>query len=462
MDTCFICCETYNKSTKSQVTCYFDDCNYSSCKACIRMYLLNSTNDPHCMNCKKQWNEIFVIQSLNRAFIDNDYKKHRKNLLVEREISKLPETMNDAEKYTKIQEEKKKIKENSEKMALLRKELSNLNQINYNHNLNIRKIQSKQCEKKKFIMSCPNNECRGFLSTQYKCDLCNYYTCPDCHEIIGYTKNDEHICNKDSVESAKLIKQETKPCPSCGIRIYKISGCDQMWCTECKVAFSWKSGLIDKGVVHNPHFYQHMRNNNNGAAPRNPHDEVCGGLISVYQMRIYIINKVINLPSISQKLVNIHRVISHITYNNLVQSRENVRRYQDFKELRILYILNKKTKAEMGKQIYRSDNLRKKYTELLHIDELFSVVGIETFNTLVNYQGNDFIKEIEYQTSNLDKIRIYCNNEYKKISANYNHKVMNITSNWLVTNNKYKISDYEPNINLNGNNHQATSSNDNS
>lgn len=99
MDTCFTCCETYNKSTKCQVTCYFDDCNYSSCKGCVRTYLLNSTNDPHCMNCKKQWNENFVIQSLNRSFIDNDYKKHRKELLIDREISKLPETMNDAEKY---------------------------------------------------------------------------------------------------------------------------------------------------------------------------------------------------------------------------------------------------------------------------------------------------------------------------------------------------------------------------
>ena len=244
MDSCFTCCETYNKSTKCQVTCYFDDCKYSSCKGCVRTYLLNSTNDPHCMNCKKQWNENFVIQSLNRTFIDNDYKKHRKELLVDREISKLPETMNDAEKYNKIQIENEKIKQIYEKMSEIRKQLNELSRQKYEHTLNIRKIQSNQTERKKFIMACPNNDCRGFLSTQYKCDLCNYYTCPDCHEIIGYTKNDEHICNKDSVESAKLIKQETKPCPTCGVRIYKISGCDQIWCIECKVAFSWKTGGI--------------------------------------------------------------------------------------------------------------------------------------------------------------------------------------------------------------------------
>ena len=114
----------------------------------------------------------------------------------------------------------------------------------------------------------------------------------------------------------------------------------------------------------------------------------------------------------------------------------------------------------MATQIYRSDNLRKKYTELLHIDELFSVVGVEVFNTLSNDKGNEFVKEIEFQLSNLNKIRIYCNNEYKKISATYNQKVMNINDKWLITNDKYKMTDYKPNINLASNNHEASGSND--
>lgn len=459
MDCCYICCDSYNKSTKSEVKCYFDDCNYSACKTCVRTYLMNSTKDAHCMNCKKKWDENFVIKNLNRSFFDKEYKDHRKKLLLEREISKLPETMNEADKYNKILVEKEHIKKISDQMNELKKKLNELSSQKNTHNINIYKIRNNQEERKKFIMACPNNDCRGFLSTQYKCDLCNYFTCPDCHEIIGYTKNDPHVCNKDSIESAKLIKQETKPCPTCGVRIYKISGCDQMWCTECKVAFSWKTGKIDGGVVHNPHFYQHMRNNNNGNAPRNPHDQVCGGLISVYQMRYSIIQKLLNFPNISKKISNIHRCISHITYHNLVASRENVRKYQDFTELRILYILSKKTKSEMATQIYRSDNLRKKYTELLHIDELFSVVGIEAFNSLINYSGKEFVKEINYQISNLEKIRIYCNNEYKKISATYNQSVIYIDESWNVLSKKFKMNEYIENISFT-NNHEASSSKD--
>ena len=37
-------------------------------------------------------------------------------------------------------------------------------------------------EKKKFIMACANEECRGFLSSAYKCELCKFYTCTKCHE----------------------------------------------------------------------------------------------------------------------------------------------------------------------------------------------------------------------------------------------------------------------------------------
>ena len=92
-------------------------------------------------------------------------------------------------------------------------------------------------EAKKFIRQCPCNDCNGYLSTQWKCGVCKIWACPKCFEAIGFDKNAEHTCDPSAVASAELIKKETKPCPSCGTRIFKINGCDQMWCTSCKVAF---------------------------------------------------------------------------------------------------------------------------------------------------------------------------------------------------------------------------------
>lgn len=48
----------------------------------------------------------------------------------------------------------------------------------------------------------------------------------------------------------------TRPCPTCFVPIYKISGCDQMFCTECHAKFSWRTGKVVKGLFHNPHFFE--------------------------------------------------------------------------------------------------------------------------------------------------------------------------------------------------------------
>ena len=66
-------------------------------------------------------------------------------------------------------------------------------------------------------------------------------------------------CDKEAVETMKMLNKDTKPCPSCGTMIHKVSGCNQMWCPSCKNAFDWRSGRIERGVIHNPHYYQGVK-----------------------------------------------------------------------------------------------------------------------------------------------------------------------------------------------------------
>ena len=119
---CGVCCENFNKSTRSKITCEFSGCGYEACKICIRTYLLGTTNDPHCMNCKNQWTNKFLVESLNRSYIDNDYKKHRKHLLVEREISRTPELMVLVERTKLVEEEQKEV-------ALMMKEFEEMRKM---------------------------------------------------------------------------------------------------------------------------------------------------------------------------------------------------------------------------------------------------------------------------------------------------------------------------------------------
>ena len=102
---CEVCCEKYNKTVHSKIICEFSDCNYDACKTCVRTYLLGTTSMPNCMKCNKVWSEAFIVSNLNQSFVKTEYKEHRKKLLLEHQISRLPESMGSVENYKLIKKE---------------------------------------------------------------------------------------------------------------------------------------------------------------------------------------------------------------------------------------------------------------------------------------------------------------------------------------------------------------------
>jgi hypothetical protein len=455
---CAICAEKYNNSTLKQIPCEYGDCNFSACKACVRTYLLSTTTDPHCMDCKKVWTEQFIVTHLNRSFIITDYKTHRRTLLLDREISKMPETMPAAERYSRIEAQKVVSTNLSKQIKEAREVLDKLQTQFYasQRQLNVIKTgkEDTTVERRKFIMPCPNSDCRGYLSSQYKCELCQLHTCVDCHEIIGHSKDDPHTCKEENVQSAELIKKETKPCPTCGTRITKLSGCDQMWCPACHKAFSWRTGLVDNGVIHNPHFYQYQRDNaaaTGGAVPRAPGDNPggCETICQWHELSNSILRKISSgylIPNttieLRQYLCDIHRFVSHITRMDLGGARIQIQNLSDFEELRCKYILKQISKEELAKIIYKNDAARKKITEMLHLYELFSVVGIELFTKLLQSKNTQAAYEQECleRVEEYHKLREYCNKQFKTISLTYNQTTPYVSKTWVISSKKYKFT----------------------
>ncbi len=262
--SCSICVENYNNSTRKQVDCFY--CDYSACRSCCETYILNEAK-PCCMNteCNKEWTRKFIVDNFTNAFVTKKYKKHLENVLFERERSLMPETQIVIERQKA--EEKLKNAEIELKSELLRHrceiEILKLKKqfkgevkesmkqkvyklskkyydISYNRKYNIHDkelnaaIQASlqdidtnvdEKEKKRFIRSCSDLECKGFLSSQWKCGLCDKWTCPDCHENKGLDRNGSHTCDPNNVASAKLISHDSKPCPNCHTGIFKIDGC---------------------------------------------------------------------------------------------------------------------------------------------------------------------------------------------------------------------------------------------
>jgi hypothetical protein len=265
---CQICCSNYNKSTRHVVKCYFPNCGYEACKECVRTYLTGITSDPHCMKCHNKWNIEFTKSALNASFMDKDYRVHRRNILVDTEIAKIPEYYEGALRFAKISDSDKKMTEIMEKIAELRNQISDLYQEHERVRIDMGNTTTVA---RKFVMQCQTDGCRGMLSSQYKCDLCSKYTCPKCFLAIAGEK-DDHVCKQEDMDTVEELRKNTRPCPSCGMRISKTDGCDQMWCTECKTAFSWSKGTVERGVVHNPHYYQWMRENGRNEPQRNQCD----------------------------------------------------------------------------------------------------------------------------------------------------------------------------------------------
>lgn len=120
---------------------------------------------------------------------------------------------------------------------------------------------AKLKKKNNITRPCPDNNCRGFFDNSYKCGMCKVHICKECHVILKEEEdeNNPHKCNQDTVKSVKALERETKPCPKCSTLIFKVSGCDQMYCTQCHTAFSWETGEEDKGRIHNPHYWEFLR-----------------------------------------------------------------------------------------------------------------------------------------------------------------------------------------------------------
>ena len=342
-DECNICCEQYNKQVKvdnekfrtgNKITCI--KCDYSTCTYCTKRYLLETINDPQCMNCKHHWNREFMYDNFTKSFVNKEYKEYRESVLFDREKALIPATMEIINREKRVNEiilEKEEFRKRMEQQ-LYDFDVQIWNLQNYRNTGNNRNS---------FVKKCRVDNCKGYLSSQWKCGLCDSYTCKSCHVVIGEriknsdgtTQLPEHTCNDDDIKTAMLLSKDTKNCPKCAVPIYKIDGCDQMWCVGCKNAFSWRTGDIITGRFHNPHYYEWLRNNSeNGEIPREPGDNPCN---------VSLNSLIINVSKILYNHNNITNYVDASHYiKGLIRSKDyyNLRRTKNDLKHKDYYVTN--------------------------------------------------------------------------------------------------------------------------
>ena len=387
--SCNVCVENYNKSTRKQVTCNF--CQFDCCTKCIQTYLLDSVNDPHCMSCKKEWDQEFIRGKMTRNFMNKTYKKHREDILFEREKSYLPETQD-------VVEREKFLVSEIERMT---RELERLRRT--------KKVGSG--EKRKFIQPCPANDCNGFLNNAWNCGICERKSCKDCHELKG----ENHTCDPNSLASVVEMKKNSKKCPSCGVPTFKISGCPQMFCMHCHTAWNWSTQRIETGIIHNPHYFQWQRDGGRQVA-RNPNDVICGGLYNAYEVR---------RKTRDNYIIRVRDMVDHWTY---VRGRNNMTEYSPDEtfELRKQFLRGHMTEEHFKKELQKIEkktNVNRVYCAIL-------TTFIDSVTTLIRDFMTNALNERDTRR-NLESLVDYCKVEINKMNRAYEvSRHNNLCSRW--------------------------------
>jgi len=414
MDKCTVCCDTYNKTNHKKVTCPF--CNYESCKTCNQTYLLSIIEDPHCMKCKNEFSREFVDSFCTKRFRNVEYKKHREQVLYEREMVRMPETQPHAEykiKMEKLRQEYYLLLDSFYMLRSMRDEAEVMSHPTEIYNISMTKLRSDiqnivqevntlevnltETGIERFTRKCPSEICRGFLDKEWICGLCTKSFCNKCSEEIGI----RHVCDEKLVKTMKLINKDTKPCPKCGTMIYKIDGCAQMWCTDCHTAFDWRSGRIETGRVHNPHYFEFKKRS------REHGDIPCGGR-----------------PTYDELVENdANEYILDLSYKLSFIDRELIYRYGDIYDddnlhLRVDYLTNVISDEDFKRELQKRDKYKSKIEEIRNIYEMFSDTCGDLLRQWVIDKNSTW--DILYT---VHELAIYSNQVISRIQNRYNSSV---------------------------------------
>lgn len=276
-------------------------------------------------------------------------------------------------------------------------------------------------ERRKFIRACPADGCKGFLSQQWHCGICECWVCPDCHELKAAQEDPGHECKQENIDTAKLLAKDTRPCPNCAAQIFKIVGCDIMFCTACNTPFSWSKGtVITHGHIHNPHYFEWMRSQGT-THDRTAGDIPCGdvpvqnhfwGLITMLREMNEWKNYIVILS-------DIYRMIIHVRYVFLDRLPTHNLLPEDNRDYRVDYLMNKITEEQLKGFIQRAEKKREKGLALRLVYEMFVTAGCDILRGLMSDETR-MMKKPEEWLAEFEGLRNYTNECLKKNAHTFN------------------------------------------
>jgi hypothetical protein len=275
--------------------------------------------------------------------------KHRNVLILQTQHSLLPGTKNDADK-TKI--------ENTilEKRSNLLKERRLIN-----NQLQVLTAELNQHRRYNKNIRC-SYKCEGFLDVSYKCNICNKYTCIKCYS--GTDNCNWHDCSNNVINVYNI----SKPCPQCGVYIFKDEGCDTINCINCNKCFNWLIYNNDNNINNINHIPSLLEINQLNTSHLNEDDTIIfkGIYNHIVEFKLFHMNKLLLILN-------------------------NFNKLDKFKQFRIDYLNDKINKIQFDKQIIK---LSKFENYRMHISNIILDAYNKAINIINNNINNNIINEL--------------------------------------------------------------------
>lgn len=430
MGDCSVCCEKYNQTTRKLVGC--GHCKFDACRTCHKTYILQTIQDPHCMGCKVPWDMDMILANFTKTFFHNELRKHREKVFFEREKSLLPATQQEMreEVLTKEMDLLAQLAGLYKKTAKEKEYLQAAQAIADELGVPLPgeslagPSQPAKVIKPRPITKCIDEKCRGFImSTNWRCGMCQMQVCHECLK----EKTDGHKCTKEDQETRKLLLNNTKPCPKCGVMISKVDGCNMMWCVMCHTTFDWASGEMTTGHNHNPHYYEWLRRTGRdvprdpGDMPQMPQNMACG--VDVFPHAYHFRQMATMKYGVreTETLMGLHRLTTHIRDVELIQLRLKLGELNNNK-LRKSFLKGDITEEEFKRDIFIRERARERNQSLYNVMNLFYAQLRDNlilfFNERPSYQ--QCMEEMKELTN-------YCNECFQSTARTYNIKAMKIS-----------------------------------
>jgi hypothetical protein len=454
-DPCEVCLSPFTAVLRKPIPC--PSCQKEVCKQCLKQYILSTTDDPNCPHCKHGYDRMFLQTNLSKLYMNTTYATHRAQILWRREESFLPTTQIKAERVRRgLNYWEEVIKPIEAYRTTLYKQVQDLQtqiqqvvgEIQWHYQDRQRLLtgeptraeaglagrpgaEEEAKQRRTFTRKCTFEGCHGWLSSAWKCGLCDNYTCNDCYVIKGKDHDADHTCNKDDLETAKLIRASSKPCPKCGEAIEKSEGCDMMFCTTCHTPFSWKTlQIITRGSVHNPHYFE-WRNRVGAGAAGGAHAAEplpCGGMPTdnfIFKKAGQPANYILSVTT-REAIGRRYRVTSHIE-NVVAPDYTNHTEVQNTEQYRIKYLLNQMTKEQIESILQRQETTRERHKAIRDVLDTYLVAAAEQFRIV----AENTTEEVALATiTNLDQLRDFINETLRNVHKYYGCTVPVIMNNW--------------------------------